>query len=162
MSTISLFGDIKQCINKKGIQRKNDIPAHLYEKEYRIKENYRNARQITNYVKTELGIEMLPVGLDGKMEILEEIPDIFIEADDRAALIVRDISLFRKSYYHEREVNLYTDSREIVRGILNVIPVSMTKGLEFEKVILIRDGMSKNEYYVACTRAISELYVVNR
>lgn len=161
LSTLSLFGDIKQCINQKGIQRKNDIPASLYEREYQINENYRNARQITNYVKTELGIEMLPVGLDGKMEILKDVPDIFIEADDRAALIVSDAKLFRESYSLEREVNFYTDSREIVRGILNVIPVSMTKGLEFEKVILIKDGMSRNEYYVACTRAISELYVVN-
>lgn len=160
-STISLFGDIKQCISENGIRRKTDIPASLYEKEYQINENYRNARQITNYVKTELGIEMLPVGLDGKMEILQDIPDIFIEADDRVALIVSDDKLFRESYSFERKVNFYTDSRKIVRGILNVIPVSMTKGLEFEKVILIQDGMSRNEYYVACTRAISELYVVS-
>lgn len=160
LSTISLFGDIKQCINEKGIKSKNDIPANLYEKEYRINENYRNAHQITNYVKTELGIEMLPVGLDGKMEILDDIPDIFIEADDRVALIVKDAKLFKESYSFERKVNFYTDSREIVRGILNVIPVSMTKGLEFEKVILIQDGMSRNEYYVGCTRAISDLYVV--
>lgn len=37
----------------------------------------------------------------------------------------------------------------------------MTKGLEFEKVIVVQRGMDKNQFYVACTRAISELYVVS-
>ena len=55
----------------------------------------------------------------------------------------------------------YSDSKEILRGIYNVIPVTMTKGLEFEKVIVVQRGMDKNQFYVACTRAISELYVVS-
>lgn len=38
--------------------------------------------------------------------------------------------------------------------------ISYAKGLEFEKVIVIRKGMSHNQFYVACTRAIEELYVI--
>lgn len=36
----------------------------------------------------------------------------------------------------------------------------MVKGLEFEKVVVVQKHMSDNEFYVACTRAISELYVI--
>ena len=57
-------------------------------------------------------------------------------------------------------MNLYINSGEIIRGMYNVLPISKSKGLEFEKVIVLANGMSDNEFYVACTRAISELYVI--
>lgn len=41
-----------------------------------------------------------------------------------------------------------------------MIPISLAKGLEFEKVIVFQKGMTENEFYVACTRAITELYVI--
>lgn len=158
----NFFGDIRQCINEKGIKSLTDIPNGLYTEKYQINENYRNAKQITNYVKTELGIEMLPVGLDGKMEIVNRFPDISIAEDDRVAVIVKDTGQFRREYNIDQKINYYLDSKEIIRGILNVIPIFWAKGLEFEKVVLIQDGMSQNEYYVGCTRAISELYVVKK
>lgn len=60
------------------------------------------------------------------------------------------------------DINFYTESREIVRGKYNVIPVSYTKGLEIEKVIVLQTDMDRNQFYVACTRAIGELYVVTQ
>ena len=56
-------------------------------------------------------------------------------------------------------ISYYNEANELIRGSINVIEVSMTKGLEFEKVIVIAQGLNRNEYYVACTRAINELYV---
>ena len=58
------------------------------------------------------------------------------------------------------DVNYYEETGKIIRGIFNVIPIAFVKGLEFEKVIVIQHGMQKNEYYVACTRAIKELYIL--
>lgn len=159
-SVMNLFGDVKQCINNKGIHEIKDIPSALYTEKYEILENYRNARQIAVYIKKELSIMMFPAGLDGIQKMVTSIPDIQMESDDRIAIIVKDNSALEGGMRENLEMNLYSESKEIVRGIFNVIPVNMTKGLEFEKVVVVQSGMSKNEFYVACTRAISELYVI--
>lgn len=159
-AVINLFGDVQQCINIKGINLFQNIPEKLFKARYMIKENYRNARQITDYIQNNLGIKMLPVGLDGIVKEFSKFPEIIIESDDRVAVIVSNIEKFKEQNIVIQKQNYYSESREIVRGVYNIIPVSMTKGLEFEKVIVIREGLSSNEFYVACTRAISELYIV--
>ena len=157
----NLFGDTSQCISLKGIRRESQIPSFMKNnKPYVINENYRNAKQITNYINSTFRMNMLAVGLDGIQRISHTIPDIDISEDDRVAIIVvNDNSSFDLSTI-EHDVNFFKESKDIVRGKYNVIPVAYTKGLEFEKVIVIREGMTNNEFYVACTRAISELYVV--
>lgn len=160
-AVINLFGDIRQCINEKGIRDISEIPLRLYnEKPEFINENYRNARQITEYVNQILGMDMLPVGLNGVQCIVEDIPEISIAEDDRVAIIVENSEIFTNEYRERLELNFYVESRQIVRGICNVIPVALAKGLEFEKVIVFKEGMSDNQFYVACTRAITELYVI--
>ena len=139
----------------------DDIPEEIYSDKYEIKENYRNAREITTYVKDNLNIAMEPYGLAGIQKTVEEIPEITVADDDRVAVIVEDDSMISADIREKMELNFYSDSKEILRGIYNVIPVTMTKGLEFEKVIVVQRGIDKNQFYVACTRAISELYVVS-
>ena len=158
---LNVFGDVNQCINCKGIMRSDDIPEEIFSDKYEIKENYRNAREITNYVKNNLNIEMEPYGLEGVQETVEEIPKIKVADDDRIAVIVEDDSMISTDVRQKMKLNFYSETKEILRGIYNVIPVTMTKGLEFEKVIVVQRGMDKNQFYVACTRAISELYVVS-
>lgn len=161
MSILNLFGDVNQCINKKGISRITDIPSDLYEREAEsIDENYRNAKQITEYVNKMCGMKMLPVGLDGIQKDVIKIPELEISEDDRVAIITCTDFQFTEVYENCTPINLYTNSGEIIRGVYNVIPISKAKGLEFEKVIVVQQGMSDNEFYVACTRAISELYVI--
>lgn len=160
-AVINLFGDVKQCINAKGIRDISEIPLRLYyEKPDFINENYRNARQITEYVNQILGMNMLPVGLNGVQRIVEDIPDISIAKDDRVAIIAENSEILMAKYRDRLELNFYLETKEIVRGIYNVIPVMLAKGLEFEKVIVFKEGMSDNQFYVACTRAITELYVI--
>ena len=159
-SVVNLYGDPNQCISYKGISDYLQVPKKLYEdKPYIINENYRNARQITEFTNKYFNMNMLPVGLDGVQKIVKIIPEIAIDNDDRVAVIISDIN---DDYYinSETDVNYYVKTSKIVRGEYNIIPVSMVKGLEFEKVIVIKKGMRRNEFYVACTRAISELYVV--
>lgn len=160
-ATLNIFGDVNQCINCKGIMQLDSIPKEIYSDKYEIKENYRNAREITNYVKDSLNIEMDSYGLEGIQKTVEKIPEITIAADDRVAVIVEDDSVISVDIRAKMKLNFYSDRKEILRGIYNVIPVTMTKGLEFEKVIVVQRGMDKNQFYVACTRAISELYVVS-
>ena len=110
-------------------------------------------------VNKKCNMNMLPVGLDGIQETVDDIPELEISPDDRVAIIYED-SYFENACYDNLPVNLYINSGEIIRGMYNVLPISKSKGLEFEKVIVLANGMSDNEFYVACTRAISELYVI--
>lgn len=103
---------------------------------------------------------MVPVGLDGIQKIVENMPELTVAYDDRVAIIVKNNFVLSDECKQQFELNFYSESKEIVRGVYNVIPVTMAKGLEFEKVIVIQSNMSENEFYVACTRAISELYVI--
>ena len=51
---------------------------------------------------------------------------------------------------------------------IQILPVTMSKGLEFDTVIVIKDGgvfdgeFGKNHFYIACTRAINTLYVIKK
>ena len=46
---------------------------------------------------------------------------------------------------------------EIRNGFVHIISINDVKGLEFEKVIVLSSGMTRNEKYVAATRALTEL-----
>lgn len=89
------------------------------------------------------------------------MPNIVIAMDDRIAVITESITDELRAILQGYDVNYYEETGEIIRGIYNILPISLAKGLEFEKVIVIQQGMTMNEYYVACTRAIKELYVVS-
>jgi len=162
-AVINLFGDVRQCISVKGITDITDIPSKLQFRRYELNENYRNANQITKYINEIFQNRMCAVGLDGVQKVVQQIPSLDICEDDRIAVIVaakEDISETDKERF---EFYYYTDTNmEIKRGVYNVIPVGLTKGLEFEKVVVIKEHMSDNQFYVACTRAINELYVVER
>lgn len=159
-AVVNLFGDIDQCISNKGIHKTSEIPGqYMKNKPYKINENYRNARQITEYINTTFKMKMLPVGLDGIQKNVISVPDLAINDDDRVAIIVANEHIYIHQRAHNK-YNYFTKSREIKRGVYNIIPVKSVKGLEFEKVIVAEREMTKNEFYVACTRAISELYVI--
>lgn len=161
-AVFNLYGDVKQCINSKGICEIEDIPGEMYEEQPKfISENYRNARQITEYIQDVVGIKMLPVGLNGVQKTVDFMPNIVIAMDDRIAVITESITDELRAILQGYDVNYYEETGEIIRGIYNILPISLAKGLEFEKVIVIQQGMTMNEYYVACTRAIKELYVVS-
>lgn len=159
-AVINLYGDFNQCINMKGINNREELPSVLYDEEFAINENYRNARQIADYVKKTTHIDMVSVGLDGILQTVDSLPYLTLSDDDRVAIIVSDIDSIDVDKLPVK-VNNYNETGEIIRGSYNLIPVCMTKGLEFEKVIAITKNMNVNEYYVSCTRAIKELYVIN-
>lgn len=139
----------------------DDLPETLYFEKYEINENYRNARKITDYVVQNLHINMIPVGLNGIQKTVSNIPEIIFSDDDRIAVIVEDDSVILEMNIGNVNLNFFSQTNEIVRGSYNIIQVIDAKGLEFEKVIVIQEGMNKNQLYVACTRAISELYIVD-
>lgn len=159
LGVFNLFGDFNQCINEKGIRKIDYVPKGMYEqKPYNINENYRNATQIAQYVNKRFRVGMNPVGLEGRVNEVEKLKSYTIDEDDRVALIVKKTptNIANKEIFND-----YMVTKEIKRGFINIIPVCMVKGLEFEKVFVARKDLTENEFYVSCTRAISELVVIN-
>ena len=166
-AVINLYGDFKQCISKKGVRNEDDIKKIFPNIAiYKINENYRNAYEITSYINKSLNMNMAPIGIKGIVEKLSLNLDNFkIDKHDRIVYIVKD-----KEHVNYNLMN----KLGIIEGwkgyqkdkIKNEVPIALTvqdvKGLEFETVIVDDSDMTYNEKYVACTRALSRLYLLNK
>ena len=86
-----------------------------------------------------------------------------LENDDRGAIIIADESILEQLNLSDENASIccYNTGGAILKNCYNVLTVAQAKGLEFEKVIVIDKNMTKNQLYVACTRAIRDLDVVN-
>lgn len=163
------FGDFAQCINPKGTNCVELLPEWMQKiQRQEIWENYRNALEITEYVNRMFHMNMLPIGIHGKVNVVKSISEV-PERDsegDRVAIIYKDDSnLENFGIYREDEDNKYSfwnaSDDTIAIDKANVLTVLLAKGLEFERVIVSLTGMSEQEKYVACTRALNELYILN-
>ena len=172
---LNLFGDVKQHVEgEKGIDAWNMISdiAH-FKKEY-MRENYRNARQITEYCNKRFKLNMRAINLDGTgvHEIKNEIDfestflGIFQKPQNvgLSCIIVKNASeadelLARYGMYISRIHDMTKESVELHRTKWNLMTVEQSKGLEFETVFAVTGRMSENEKYITYTRALDELYV---
>ena len=66
----------------------------------------------------------------------------------RIAVIVRNIEDLEKIIPIDSEYTFYNT-------------ISQVKGIEFDSVIVFDNDMTENEKYIAYTRALNELYIVN-
>ena len=155
-------------LNQKGLRTLREVEeAVKVNNVFYISENYRNPRQITAYVKERYPhIEMMEIGLDGRVTE-EETPRLFgLQKGDRAAIIVSDECDLNRIYeqlandWSNVKINNFSENGYIVRDAYNIVPISMAKGLEFEVVVLIEAGLNENQIYVGCTRSLRELQVV--
>ena len=134
--------------------------------QFSLRENYRNALEITQYANEKFGMDMLPIGIRGQIRTTANMPIVAVTpgSKDRVAIIYKDtdtlrsegITLKNTQYHFLNETDI-----EIVTDQINVLPISLAKGLEFERVYVITDGMDENEKYVAVTRALNELVLVS-
>ena len=122
-----------------------------------------------NTVNRIFHMNMLPIGIHGKMSVVgavSEIPERDSERDRVAIIYKEDSSLENFGICREdgdnryRFWNTYDDTIAIDK--VNVLTVMLAKGLEFERVIVYLTGMSEQEKYVACTRALNELYILDK
>jgi len=169
-AVFNLFGDVKQSINPKGLNE-NEVKQVVDNnwKAFSISENYRNAYQITEFINSEFNIDMMPIGIDGSVkhcDISKASSAIQLDDTDRIALIIKNIPLYERIELKYRfdtigKINVINDDEcKVKRGFLNVIPINLAKGLEFERVYAIPYQMTQNEKYVAFTRALNELCIV--
>lgn len=67
----------------------------------------------------------------------------------------------------EMDVKLLTEDSVVYTGGIVVLPKFLAKGMEFDVVFVInksqekQNAVSRHAYYISCTRALHELYVIN-
>lgn len=166
----NLYGDINQAIND--YESALDWSELEFANEYNnfvLNQNYRNSSQITDYCNKNFGSNILPIGIKGDSDVIEE------KLLDKSIKILKNIKLADET---KRCVIIFTDNNiELSNRLKNistnndfawnklddnkisVLPVSMVKGLEFDAVLVIDDGMQMNEQYISYTRALDNLIV---
>lgn len=154
-ASFNVFGDLKQNITPwRGVGKWEG--EHIYE----LDRNYRNTNEIVDYVSKILDIDMRPIGLHGEeVKTLKQrqIASYFRDKQGLKAVIAREeyLPLFLK-----RGFKLLSRDGKLSKNKINVMSVYESKGLEFSAVAVYDKDMTKNEKYIACTRALRELVIV--
>lgn len=135
---------------------------------FQLNENYRNAQQITQKINQAFSTKMLAIGVDGAVtegpkSARKQIFSHYISSKSKGWIIVRDRETFLDFLSSmEADARKYSFSFDLENadGILTVLTIDQIKGLEFPRVLVITDGMDRNQRYIAMTRALSELYIL--
>ena len=164
-ATFNLYGDPKQTLSIKGVGTLNNLSVWSKNfKEFKINENYRNAREITEYINTEFNMQMVPIGLSGEVSSGKDIDvSSSIDGTKRIALIYKNLDFLAQTISDkENIINKIEKDQNIDRNKLNVLHISQAKGLEFEEVYVLPIEMNDNEKYVAYTRALDKLFIIEK
>ena len=151
-ANFNVYGDLNQSIYESSISDWSELETIGSFGRYTLNENYRNTIEITEFMNEEVFMNMSALGLNGQKPMLADqrtIYDIAHKAgkEDRIiAIIATDRS---------------RDSISLPMYDLPVYKVSEIKGMEFDTVFVFPESMSDNELYIAYSRAIDHLYVVN-
>lgn len=150
----NLYGDVNQSIFAKGIKDWDLLKKVTDFNYYNLNENYRNTEQITNFCNKIFKYNNISMGITGKdVEYIDkkQINNIIIRKmndQKRIAVIVRNIEDLENIIPIDSEYTFYNT-------------ISQVKGIEFDSVIVFDNDMTENEKYIAYTRALNELYIVN-
>jgi len=175
---LNLFGDIKQHVeDSKGIDSWKEVSDIATFNIYNMNQNYRNARQITEYCNRRFGIDMQPINLDGdgvhvldnEQSYKEKLIEIFrtVKNTGLSCIIVKDKAeadvVVKIAGHHADIIHNMTDGAyEIDQNKWNLMTAAQSKGLEFNTVFAISGRMSENEKYITFTRALNELFVYDK
>ena len=164
----NVFGDTNQLMKPgRGISEWGSLLRILSADQFQLNENYRNTNQITRFCNSSFGMEVKLTGVDGanvreisRKELEQELAEL--KSIDRVAILVpRSV---QKSSYINQNLIPKTISRQIGNkignGFISLMYVDEVKGIEFDKAYVVKNRMSRNEKYIAYTRALSELILV--
>ena len=165
----NIFGDTNQLIKPgRGIADWGVIANELSAIKFVLNENYRNTNQITKLCNTCFEMDVLQTGVDGSG--VREIPRSELEKElsvwnDRtervAVLLPRGVQ--KKQYLHTEVLSEDIQNsigEEMDAGKIAVMYVDEVKGIEFDRVFVVENKMSRNEKYIAYTRPLSDSIVV--
>lgn len=151
-AVFNIYGDMDQRISDYSIGSWAELNSVGTFSKYTINENYRNTMQITEFVNDELLMNMVGMGLEGIEVDLQPVSQIRKE---------RQIASFgdRKAIIYKDEAALASLTEDLTG--YDVYTAREAKGLEFETVLVIPNGMTDNELYVAYTRALNRLFLLD-
>ena len=150
----NLYGDVNQSIFAKGIKDWDLLKKVTDFNYYNLNENYRNTEQITDFCNKVFNYNNISMGITGKdVEYIDkkQVNNIIIRKmndQKRIAVIVRNKEDLENIIPIDSEYTFYNT-------------ISQVKGIEFDSVIVFDNDMTENEKYIAYTRALNELYIVN-
>lgn len=156
----NVFGDLEQNVTPyRGVKSWETVFDGF--ELYTLNQNYRNTNQIVDYVSSELSLDMQSIGFDGPpVEFLSprKIAAYFQEKKGLKAVICAEScrdKYLRKSYH------VLSEKGRLSQTKINYMTVYESKGLEFSSVVVLTEGMSESEKYIAFTRALKHLAVVD-
>ena len=158
-ASLNIFGDTAQNVTPwRGIRAWSKVfpDFTLYE----LDQNYRNTNQIVSFVAEELQLSMQSIGYDGPEVVRipsRSINAFFKEKKGLKAVICTEKT---KAEFMRKSYNDVGEKGKVSRSKINIMTVYESKGLEFTSVAVINKGMSESEKYIAYTRALNELAVV--
>ncbi len=159
-AAFNVFGDVAQNVTPwRGVRDwKTVFPDFEL---YGLNQNYRNTNQIVDFVAQELKLDMHPIGFDGPA--VSKISPRSIQAffRDKKGLKAVICSEKTKADYIRKSYNDLASKGKVSRSKINIMTVYESKGLEFSSVVVAKEGMSDSELYIAYTRALKELAVVD-
>ena len=174
-AVFNLYGDINQHIEgTKGVDSWDEFGKVIEFDKYEMQENYRNASQITNYCNKTFEMEMIPINTPGKgvhellsendfrEEMISQLLDnkrvglsaILVGNDAEARYLLGEFSSYDQKFH-----DMTNEDFSIHHTRWNIINIDDAKGLEFSSVIVLSGRMSRNQRYIAYTRALDDLYV---
>lgn len=165
----NIYGDTNQLLKPgRGIASWDALAREYKMIEQQLNENYRNTNQITRFCNASFGMSVMQTGVDGakvreipRRELEKELSVLAIGNERVAILIPRSV---QRNQYLMKEI-IPENIRKLIgdkidNGLIAIMYVDEVKGIEFDKVFVVANKMTKNEKYIAYTRALSELIVV--
>lgn len=149
---INIFGDVNQTITKHGISNWEEIS--FINTRYLLDENFRNPNQIVEYCNNILPFRMKKVGVDmDPVDHYKSITDMLQQLKQKMNVIY-----IVKDEYAKKDLRIELDKQNLNAG--TIYTVKEVKGLEFKETIVFDRAMTENERYIAYTRALVKLIIV--
>lgn len=165
----NIYGDTNQLMKPgRGVRDWAELRKQIGAEQFTLNENYRNTNQITRFCNDSFGMDVMQTGVDGakvreipRKELERELSALPITTERVAILVPRSVQ--KKSYLDAGQIASEIApliGGEIENGRIALMYVDEVKGIEFDKVFVVGNKMSRNEKYIAYTRALSELILV--
>lgn len=189
-AAFTILGDQNQIINPYcKYQKIKDFESIFENPKYiELNKTYRSSEDIINYTNSILNISNvcsvrkdnnIPVTVENvfEKEIVKKLEEDIYEMKkigiDKIAIITKDLITAKGIYKKikqtrkDMELELISSTNEMIKSPIVIIPSYLSKGLEFDGVIICNDlnnnynDNERNLYYVVCTRAQHKLNIYN-
>lgn len=181
-ATFTILGDTNQNIITSSSNLK-DIVSLFDAKKIGLEISYRSTKNIMDYANNLLGIKTsnssLRTGEDVLVENFKAIETLILKLNneinvsiknkEKTAIIVFDKLLAKRLAQNTSNTTLFLDENtEILESEIIITTPFMAKGLEFDKVIIVKDKnfdfgstLGKKTLYVSLTRALHKAIILN-